>query len=353
MNRVPAGRVLFVHPSLTFSGATERLLRMVEHLHRRGFAGDVLSGPGSRVDAFRAAGIAVELAELPERPLAHPFAVMRTRRQIRECAPDIVYLTSERLAPLGSLLDRPYVLEVSGEASQPVAHRSRHLRAVVLPGTTLTQSVVNRGGLPRALIRYIEHGPATSLRAARAPSDPPRVGCAGWLDREHGAGVFLEAAHILIRRGVGALFFVFGEGPDEERLRRKARLDGIAEHVTVTSPAAPDTAQVLSELDVFVSCLLSGVPGWLTHEALALGLPSVISTASGAFGLVQDGATGLLVERNHPAKVADAIELLIRTPDEAHAMGERAAREHAQSRAAEKFETALDALIDEVSVQPV
>ena len=81
---------------------------------------------------------------------------------------------------------------------------------------------------------------------------------------------------------------------------------------TITAPAAPGSAEILSELDVFVSCLLSGVPGWLTHEALALGLPSVISTASGAFALVQDGATGLLVERNHPAKVADAVQLLLR-----------------------------------------
>ena len=107
-----SGHVLFVHPSLAFSSATERLLRTARHLRDRGYRVSIAAHAGSRTEEFEAADLELIQSEIPARPFSRPFAVARTRARILRAAPNLVHLTSAALAPLGSWLGRPYVLEV-------------------------------------------------------------------------------------------------------------------------------------------------------------------------------------------------------------------------------------------------
>ena len=60
-------------------------------------------------------------------------------------------------------------------------------------------------------------------------------------------------------------------------------------------------------------------------EAMACGLPVVVTGTDGMAAYVEDGVTGLLVPGGRPEELADAVEGLLREPDRARAIG-RAAR---------------------------
>lgn len=101
-------------------------------------------------------------------------------------------------------------------------------------------------------------------------------------------------------------------------------------------------AERLREADVFVQPSVFDDPfPHATLEAMASGLPVVACAVGGIPEMVVDGQTGLLVERDDPGALADAILRLLGDPAKARAMG-RAGRE----RIEEKFswERILDAL---------
>ena len=339
-----SGHVLFVHPSLAFSSATERLLRAALRLRDRGYRVSISARAGSRSGEFEAADLELIPSEIPRRP----FAVARTRARIRRAAPNLVHLTSAALAPLGLWLGRPYVLEVESPVRTRLPFHKSHLRAVVFPCPTLVGDAVNRGCLPRALARVVPAGPEPPPKLARASrvrgSEALRVGCAGVLDAQAGIETFIEAARLLLAQGRRLHFLLLGEGPVEQDARRRVRKLGLAEHVTITAPAAPTTAELLGELDVFVSCRLNGTPGWLVHEALALGLPCALSATTGAFSLIEDGVNGLLVERGDAGKLADTIDKLTLRPADARAMGARARRKWIEDGGPSPFHESLNEL---------
>jgi len=359
--------VLFVHPALAFCSGTERLRRATEHLVARGVQVTVLAGDGARADEIRATGAEVLPGEPPTGGLRGWFVAARARRLAQTVKADLVHVTSETLAPLAARIGRPYVLEVERAVREPLAWHPTHLLAAILPCRTLEESTVNRGSLPRERLRVLRHNPRLDLpRSAslRTPpllrgtkltaeyqtrSEPPRVGCAGYLTPDFGARVFLDAASHLIARGVEGRFLILGEGPEEEALRRRTRDLAITDRVTITAPAAPATAEVLAQLDLFACPRLDGAPGWFAHQALGLGLPCVVASIQGAFELVRDGKDGLLVERGDAAGLAEALEGLMSDPTRARNLG-LAARERRLAAAREDppFGEALDALYSEV-----
>jgi len=355
--------VLFVHPALAFSSGTERLRCATEHLVARGVQVTILAGDGARADELRATGADILPGEPPTAGLRGWFVAGRARRLAQTVKADLVHVTSETLAPLAARIGRPYVLEIERTVRKPLAWHPLHLRAAILPCRTLEESAVNRGTLPRERLRVLRHNPEleppstaagvtrpeqreTKLHGgSQVEAEPPRVGCAGYLTPDFGARIFLDAASHLIARGVEGRFLILGEGPEEEALRRRTRELAITDRVTITAPAAPSTADVLAQLDLFACARLDGAPGWFAHQALGLGLPCVVSSIQGAFELVRDGEDGLLVERGDAAGLAEALEGLMSDPTRARNLGLAArTRRLAAARQDPPFGEALDAL---------
>jgi glycosyltransferase involved in cell wall biosynthesis len=82
---------------------------------------------------------------------------------------------------------------------------------------------------------------------------------------------------------------------------------------------------LLAAADMF--CFASrneGLPVALM-EAYALGLPVVATRVGGLPDVVEDGGSGLLVDPEDPAALADAVRSLADDPDRRAKMGERAA----------------------------
>lgn len=322
-----AVHVLFLHPALDLCGTTERLLAAVRATMARGDRATVLARPGVRAPAFEQAGVPIAAWELPERPWRAPFACARTRDRCRALKPDLLHVTDERLASfaaqLSEVLRVPRIQEVCAPLVRPLPRQDTHLSAVVVPCRTCVENAVNRGRAPRERVRVLAHGPdPLPWRPPERDQELRRViGAAGRLDREHGTAVLLEALGRLVRSGQEVHGLILGEGPEEDTLRGLARRDGLATRVTLAAPRIADLAPAFGEIDLFVSPVLAGGPDWLTVLAWASGIPTVLSSVSSAFLLVEDKRTGTIVERGNPGRLAQELNVLLGNPEAAHRYG--------------------------------
>jgi len=137
----------------------------------------------------------------------------------------------------------------------------------------------------------------------------------------------LQAARRLVDDGVPVTFLAVGQGPLEDELR--ARRDDLAlgDRFRFLGYQA-DPVRVLAAGDLFcLSSRYEGLPIALL-EALAMGLPAVVTAVGGVPAVVTDGVEGRLVEPGDPAALAAAIA----------ALADPAAREAAAHRAAARAE---------------
>jgi glycosyltransferase involved in cell wall biosynthesis len=101
--------------------------------------------------------------------------------------------------------------------------------------------------------------------------------------------------------------------------------------------------------DVFVWPAVNEAFGMAILEAQAAGLPAVAGLVGGVPGIVEDGATAILVPPNDARSFADAVALLLDEPARRRALGAaaraRAARIHDLGAAARTLDAALRSLV--------
>jgi colanic acid/amylovoran biosynthesis glycosyltransferase len=145
----------------------------------------------------------------------------------------------------------------------------------------------------------------------------------------HGKGLslLLEAVATLRRRGLEVTASIVGDGPARGAYEADARRLGVAQHVRFVGAVGQDEIRAhYARADVF--CLPSfaeGVPV-VAMEAMAMELPVVSTRIMGIPELVEDGMHGLLVAPGRADVLAEALDRLVRSPQERRRMG-RAARE--------------------------
>jgi len=136
-------------------------------------------------------------------------------------------------------------------------------------------------------------------------------------------------AHLRAHREVELV--LCGEGPERERLRRRARRLGLEDHVLLPGFAAnPFRWLAASQLFTLTSDM-EGLPNALI-EAQGLGLAAVATDcATGPREIVDDGETGLLVPPGDAPALAEAMGALLGDPARRLAMG-AAARARTRAR---------------------
>ncbi|WP_324827977.1 glycosyltransferase [Qipengyuania zhejiangensis] len=100
-----------------------------------------------------------------------------------------------------------------------------------------------------------------------------------------------------------------GDGPQRMELEQFVRDQGLAGHVEFAGQR--DSAGVAAQLSrALALCLVSTEEQWgnVVNEAVALGIPAIVSTNVGARdALVRGGATGHVVEASSPGSIARAM----------------------------------------------
>jgi glycosyltransferase involved in cell wall biosynthesis len=201
------------------------------------------------------------------------------------------------------------------------------LSTTVVPSHALARFLVLHG-FDRRRLRVIPNG-ITVLRPEPAkPNDPLRVGTAAILEYRKGLDVLLEAC---ARMEAPFVLEVYGEGSLRTSLEDEARRLGVEArfHGFVDRPE-----ERISALDVFVLPTRADNLPIAVLEAMASAVPVVTTRVGGLPELVADGETGVLVEPDDPAALADALTALLLDPARRAALGRAGAQ-----RARERFDS--------------
>jgi glycosyltransferase involved in cell wall biosynthesis len=176
-------------------------------------------------------------------------------------------------------------------------------------------------------------------RAESEAAGPFRVVCVSRIDPKKGLLVAIEAMAVLRERGIPAILHLVGRADpvkasrDYERaLRRRVAELGMGGSVRLEGRQDLDgVRRILASAHLFVAPFVEldggdkdGIPTALL-EAMATGLPAVVTGAGSILEVVEHGKDGVVVPQHDPEALAGAIEQMFRNPEQRRRMGRQAA----------------------------
>jgi glycosyltransferase involved in cell wall biosynthesis len=163
-----------------------------------------------------------------------------------------------------------------------------------------------------------ERGPI--LNSLKIPAGKKLIGFVGRLAPIKGPQFLVEAL-ALIRRSVPNIHCLFvGDGEEKTFLERRVDQLGLKDSVTFSGHQS-EVSKYFSILDVLVVPSLNEGMGRVIAEAGLLGKAVVATRVGGIPDLIEDGKTGVLVERRSPKEIAQAVVSLLQDPVRAEQMG--------------------------------
>jgi sugar transferase (PEP-CTERM/EpsH1 system associated) len=145
-------------------------------------------------------------------------------------------------------------------------------------------------------------------------------------------GTLLRAADQLLTRGADLAVLLVGSGPELDSLQRQAgAIDSLRGRIRFLG-ASDQVPDVLNAMDVFVLPSLGEGMSNTILEAMASGLPVVVTDVGGNPEVVGERNSGLLFQPGDAAALAQALDILITNPE-----GRRVWGSLARERAVTKF----------------
>ncbi len=351
--------ILHTEASTGWGGQEIRIFREMLGMRDRGHR-MLLATPSGTALAARAgeAGVETFAINMDRKRLLGGVGSMR--RLIRERGVDLINTHSSADSWIGS---------IAGRLEGIAVLRTRHISSAVhgtLPTRwlygRLCDEVITTGEFIRSqLIRDLRLSPdrvhsiptgiagdafigadGAQFRAEfDIPKTAPVLGIAAVLRSWKGHLDLLEAMATVRELIPEARLLIVGDGPMRQRILARIQdlgLDGC----TILTGYREDIAFVLAAVDIAVmaSYASEGIPQFAL-QAMAAGKPVVATRVGGIPEVVQEGATGLLVEPRRPDLLSKAIVGLLKDPIAREQMGARA-RERAI--ASHSFEGMLDRL---------
>jgi glycosyltransferase involved in cell wall biosynthesis len=161
------------------------------------------------------------------------------------------------------------------------------------------------------LQRFHPGVPGTVRQQLGLANDTALVGMVSVLRSWKGHATFLKAAALLLQTGLPVHFVIAGDGPGRAELTEKIAQEPWRDRVTMLGHR-PDVENVLASLDVLVlpSYAHEGIPQ-IILQAQAMARAIVATRIGGIPEVVDDGATGLLIEPLDDEALAEKISLLL------------------------------------------
>lgn len=323
-------RILFLIKGLGAGGAEKLLFSTSRHLDRTRFEVDVayvLPGKDALVSDLEASGVRVHC--LGGGPM--PRWGARLRALVREREVDVVhshlpYAAIGARLSVNHLARRVYTehnvwgcyRRATYWGNVLTLHRSDHVFAVSEQvRRSMRYPIGLDGRLPMPALETLYHGidpadvpdwkSADDVRSELGiPEDAFVIGCVANFRAEKGHRDLLRAAALVRRRLPRVRLVLVGQGPLERDIRRQAtdlRLNG----TVIFAGYRHDSPRLASAFDVFaLSSIHEGLSIALI-EAMALGVPGVVTTAGGLPEVIEDGKEGRLVPPNRAPAMAQAL----------------------------------------------
>ncbi len=197
---------------------------------------------------------------------------------------------------------------------------------VYVPSLPILSELENHGFIST---QFIPHGVDTEIFNPRFKSiewrrklgleDKIILLFAGRLVWEKDLRTLAEVYKILSAGRNDVAFVIAGDGPvreDLEKLMPNAKFLGYQKGIELSTAYASS--------DIFVFPSTTETFGNVTVEAMASGIPPICVREGGAYGIIDDGATGLIAQPRNALDIANKIESLIVNPDLKNRISEKA-----------------------------
>jgi len=321
--------VLYLITDLDVGGAERVLLEVVRRLDRQRFEPTVCSLAPAGALAAEFADLSVPVFDLG---MTHPWHLPRARRLLgllRHGEFDILHTHLFHANVLGRVLARLAGVSVVVSTIHVAEPRRWQLLLERWTAPLASRLVTVSEGVRRHLVERA-HIPAERITVIPNGVDPARfrlrrgrfrrsediasttflITTVGRLHTQKGIRYLLKAARLVLSQRPEVLFLIVGQGPERDRLLQLRDQLGLRDRVRLLG-FRPDVPQILIDSDAFVLPSLWEGLSIAMLEAMAAGLPVVVSDVAGAREVVTDGVTGLVVRPGDPTALARVAERLL------------------------------------------
>ena len=201
--------------------------------------------------------------------------------------------------------------------SQDTARRLEQLGA-----KTKNLSVILHGVVTRAEADRLRKMPAPKRTHKEAT---PTIGFVGRLSREKGCSNLIEAIHLLKKQGRRFKLVVVGDGPERPYLEGQVATYGLKSNVTFEGWRA-NVLPYYQRADVIAVPSLKESLGLTILEAMLQGRAVVACRVRGIPEIVSNNETGILVNPDDPASLAEGLERCLTDPGLQARLGEAGRR---------------------------
>lgn len=363
-------RVLLVIPTLDASGAEKQFSLLATGLPRDRFELHVvaLTRTGPYEEPIRRAGIPITVLE--KRLKADPIAFGRLRRLVADFNPDIVHTwlfaanAYGRLVAKGPKAPRVIVSErcVDTWKSGWQLWLDRKLvtrTAALVANSESVAAFYRENGVPADKIRVIpngvepvQHHPVERgelLKELGLPPDARVVASVGRLAKQKRVDVLVWAMQLLRQLSPNVYHVVIGDGP------QRRYLEDLAKHFTCDDVTRfvghrSDAWRFFPCFDLF--WLASDFEGQSNSllEAMAAGLPVIVSDIPANRELIEDGHNGYVVRTGDSVAFAQHADRILADPDLARRLGTEARQQVEERHSVARMVEAYGSLYEEVAV---
>ncbi len=188
--------------------------------------------------------------------------------------------------------------------------------AIIFNSHRVAETYARQYSLSRDRFQVIRNGDATvgSDDIHSCHARPVHIASVGRVTSAKGADTLLDAFSTLARHHPSIRLTYFGDGPLIPELRARARDRGLAERVRFDG-YQPDRERIYRDVDICVQPSRHESMSNSVIEAMARGIPCVVSDVGGLPETVVDGECGFVVPPDEPTACAEAISRLLSNED--------------------------------------
>jgi glycosyltransferase involved in cell wall biosynthesis len=359
-------RALLVDLEMQWRGGQNQALLMLQGLHARGHAAELVAAKGSALGQRAGAlGIPVNYAsrEFFRIPAARTIhGLLRSRRFDLLHANEAHAVTATWLALWNEreLVTLPFL--ISRRVGYPIAKNRLalaryHRAAQIVANSNWVAEQAAACGISREKLTVVHEGVEIPARltveqkqAARArwgiSHDAPLLGCVGVLSPDKGQEWLIRALVSVRQEIPDAKLLIAGDGPCRKRLETLAKELGVGDAV-IFAGFVSEVETVYAALDVFLLPSFFEALNNSLLAAMAYEIPSIAFNRGALEEIIEHGRSGLLVSGPNVSEVSNAIIRLLREVDFARQLGERGRKRIEQHFSADKMVDGMIAVYEE------
>lgn len=307
-------KILNVQLKHIHGGNPQACLNYTQLLRTAGSEVSVLLNPAEPfIDRHKALGAEVLLSKkLGELGSYDIFTIYYFKKVIAHVRPDVIITHEGRSSVLMKRAVGKNIPIVDVNHGRG-ARQSRMTYATIVTNSSQLKSscaVLDKNHMVYKFPNSIDLSSHVAPEFPKAWNALPVIGSIGRLVSDKGLDVFIDALNLLNERGVKFKAIIAGEGEERKMLERKISEFNLGEFVSLPGWIKnPD--EFYKTIDIFCFPSRKEEFGLVLLEAWKNGLPAIVSDADGPADISTAGVDALIVEKENPTELANALSELL------------------------------------------